>query len=231
MNLKCLLSCGLVLLSFNAQAQSSVQVCDPDTTVNLAIFGGNASCTAVGVTGYSSVSWDQAPQAIKDLFKRTETVSQSYSDIEKPVYSMNPLFYESPSPVNLSKTVTKTPPGGGGPFGMTYSCTATIPFKQVITKVTKGTCRYVPIPTAYRVATISNYQLVDSPGCTTTTTGGAGGQGYSTTAWVVTCPADTVNYSISNIVQGGQTSCSVNVLKSGYQGSGTCSNFNIYKNQ
>lgn len=231
MNLKRLLSFGLVLLSFNTQAQSSVQVCDPDTTVNLAIFGGKASCTAIGMGGFPPTSWDQSPQNIKNLFNRTETVSQSYSDIEKPVYSMNPLFYESPASVNLSKTVTKTPPGGGGPFGMTYSCTATIPFKQVITKVTKGACRYVPIPTSYRVATISNYQLVNSPGCTTRNTGGSGGQGYSVTTWEVTCPSDTVKYSISHMSQGSTQSCSANTTQPGYQGNGICSSFHIYKNR
>ncbi len=220
---------GMVLLSVNTQAQSHTTVCDPDVTINRAIFGGNASCTAIAVGGFPPTSYDQMPKAMRDLFKRTETVTQFYSDIEKTVYSMNPLFYDSPAPVNLSKQVTKST--AGGTFGVTYSCTANIPFKNIKTTVTKGACRNVPIPTAYTVANISNYQ-VTTAGCTTQNIGGTGGQGWSTTAWRLTCPSDTVQYSISSQSSSGSTtSCSVYVSTLGYQGQGNCSSYNIYKNQ
>lgn len=222
---------GMVLLSINTQAQSHTTVCDPDVTVNRAIFGGTASCTAIGEGGFPSTPYDQMPKAIRDLFPRTYTVSQFYNDVEKTVYSMNPLFYESPAPVNLTKKLQRSPAGGGGPYEVTYSCTANIPFKNIKTTVTKGACRNVPIPTAYTVANISNYQ-VTTAGCTTQNIGGTGGQGWSSTAWRLTCPSDTVQYTISSQSSSGSTtSCSMYVSTLGYQGQGNCSSYNIYKNQ
>lgn len=53
MKFKHFLFFGMVLSAFNVQAQSTREVCDPDTTVNRAIFGGTASCTAIGVGGLS----------------------------------------------------------------------------------------------------------------------------------------------------------------------------------
>ncbi len=96
---------------------------------------------------------------------------------------------------------------------------------------TSGNCstyylyKKAPPPTLVKVTDVTNNNSATN-GCSVMSVGGSGGNGYTTVAYKVTCPADTIYVNETTNSTGN---CSLSNPGAPYSLSGSCSYYSVYK--